>query len=463
LLLLIYVASGLGLLLTTSFLGLRRYLRQRRVQMPVAMAGVWLTIGCVLIVALLAVAAILPRPSAEYDVADLAPTVGSPDRESSRFAAGTDGAEIDKGGPRTGTRDDRQESPEQSENDQRDSDSEARAKGKGQGSRRPSDRNEDDNQDEGDGSGTTSEGKEQASGSTAEGDEEGSGAESKEDGKGSGAKSKESGKGSGAKSKGDGKGSGQESEDQGRTSRSREESSSSREKEEQRDSESGSSRWRRPEKADRDTDQAEQSESEPSEDGSGGEGRQPRSFRPGNALGNLAGWIARLLKWAIYAVLACVIGYWLWRRRAEWLKALANLREGWRHFWQRLFGRKASVAAQAAAEEGPIAAPPRPFTDFPDPFGVGAGRYSPDELVRHSFEAVEAWAREHGCPRSVEQTPHEFARQLGTRATALSQDIRRLADLYCRVAYAPGTLPRTSVAPLEHLWRKLREEEWLPV
>ena len=28
----IYVASGLGLLLTTSFLGLRRYLRQRKLQ-----------------------------------------------------------------------------------------------------------------------------------------------------------------------------------------------------------------------------------------------------------------------------------------------------------------------------------------------------------------------------------------------------------------------------------------------
>ena len=41
----IYVASGLGLLLTTSFLGLRRYLRQRRLEMPVTMAPVWLLLG----------------------------------------------------------------------------------------------------------------------------------------------------------------------------------------------------------------------------------------------------------------------------------------------------------------------------------------------------------------------------------------------------------------------------------
>src|SRR5262249_46998735 len=45
LLLCVYVACALGLLLTTSFLGLRRYLRQRRLEMPVAMAGAWLTMG----------------------------------------------------------------------------------------------------------------------------------------------------------------------------------------------------------------------------------------------------------------------------------------------------------------------------------------------------------------------------------------------------------------------------------
>src|SRR5262249_36972964 len=62
----IYVASGLGLLLTTSFLGLRRYLRQRKLQMPVAMTGVWLLVGGILIALLLTTGALLPRPNPEY-------------------------------------------------------------------------------------------------------------------------------------------------------------------------------------------------------------------------------------------------------------------------------------------------------------------------------------------------------------------------------------------------------------
>ena len=65
-----YVASGLGLLVTTSFLGLRRYLRQRGVEMPDDMATVWLGLGAVMIVVLLFLVALLPRPAAEYAISE---------------------------------------------------------------------------------------------------------------------------------------------------------------------------------------------------------------------------------------------------------------------------------------------------------------------------------------------------------------------------------------------------------
>jgi hypothetical protein len=65
-----YVASGLGLLMTTCFLGLRRYLRQRRLKMPASMTGVWLLCGVVLIVCLLGAGAVIPRPQSEYPLFD---------------------------------------------------------------------------------------------------------------------------------------------------------------------------------------------------------------------------------------------------------------------------------------------------------------------------------------------------------------------------------------------------------
>jgi hypothetical protein len=67
----IFVASSLALLLSTSFLGMRRYLRRRRLEMPLEMTGNWLAIGGIMIVATLVVCLLLPRPGAEVSVSQL--------------------------------------------------------------------------------------------------------------------------------------------------------------------------------------------------------------------------------------------------------------------------------------------------------------------------------------------------------------------------------------------------------
>ncbi len=58
----VYVAAALGLMLATSFLGLRRYLRQRRLAMPGTMAGLWILLGTLLAAAIMLVCLLLPRP-----------------------------------------------------------------------------------------------------------------------------------------------------------------------------------------------------------------------------------------------------------------------------------------------------------------------------------------------------------------------------------------------------------------
>ena len=92
-LLFVYTASGLGLLLTTSFLGLRRYLRQRRQEMPLRMVNLWLGIGVALIAGIMFAAMLLPRPNAEYAISDLPIHVGSPDQHASRYGMGREGVE----------------------------------------------------------------------------------------------------------------------------------------------------------------------------------------------------------------------------------------------------------------------------------------------------------------------------------------------------------------------------------
>jgi hypothetical protein len=99
-LMLIYLGSGLGLLLTTCFLGLRRYLRQRKLPMPPAMAAVWMTVGVTLIVLLLAAGAFLPRPEPEYPLFDFGLKQHSEDGpEASKKAQLKDSSGKDRGQP----------------------------------------------------------------------------------------------------------------------------------------------------------------------------------------------------------------------------------------------------------------------------------------------------------------------------------------------------------------------------
>ena len=97
--LVVYVAAGLTLLLSTSFLGLRRYLRQRRLEMPVEMTATWVGVGLILIAATLLVCALLPRPDGVWELAKLPIEFTSPDNQANRVAAGPEGAQEDPNRP----------------------------------------------------------------------------------------------------------------------------------------------------------------------------------------------------------------------------------------------------------------------------------------------------------------------------------------------------------------------------
>jgi hypothetical protein len=163
-------------------------------------------------------------------------------------------------------------------------------------------------------------------------------------------------------------------------------------------------------------------------------------------------WLPTLLKWLFYAAML-----WLaWRYRRELWEMIRNAWQQFLELWHNLFG--GWTKRPAAAEEKPVPQKaPRRFADFTDPFAAGiAERYPPGEIVRYTFEALEAWANDHGCPRQPEQTPHEFTRSLASQISALKDPTRRLADLYCQVAYAPDSLPMKRVRRLSHLWQALR-------
>jgi hypothetical protein len=354
------------------------------------------------------VALILPRSNAEYDLSELAVRVGSPDQSSSAYSVGSEGVEENQP--------DAQAQPRENESGDATTD-------------QPSDKTDDSQSDENGTNGKPSEGKSNQAGD----------ASSQEDAQ----KQSDSNDSPSKKT----------SQDQSKEKKKQGDENSSRDSAENKSqdaqSQGSSSPNQEPQK---------KNESPEKKNGQNAGSRPHAPTIP--RLSSPAGiaWLAGIVKWVFYGLLAIVIIYLVWRNREALWKAFCDFVQFFIDLWQNLFGggrSRAKEAAEAAAAKKPL---PR-FADFRDPFASGAaGRYPPAELVRYTFEALEAWARDRGRPRHPDQTPHEFVRTLTEKSPALGDDVTRLAELYCQVAYAPFNLPPASAARLAELWRIMRAE-----
>ncbi|MFO0871161.1 MAG: DUF4129 domain-containing protein [Pirellulales bacterium] len=164
--------------------------------------------------------------------------------------------------------------------------------------------------------------------------------------------------------------------------------------------------------------------------------------------------LSGLLQVLLWLVGLAVIGWLAWRHRARIAEAWRQLCAEWRAFWERWFGRGKSAAAAAAPS--PVPSLPR-FADFGDPFVTGLARTAgPAEVVRYTFQALEAWARDRGCPRADQQTPLEFAQVLANHHAEIALEARGVAEWYGQLAYAHGQLPVQSLDTMRRLWERLR-------
>jgi hypothetical protein len=407
----VYVASGLGLLLTTSYLGLRRYLRQRQLAMPVAMTSVWLSVGGIMIVTLLVLGALLPRPFGEYQLVNFTP-LGSPERKASQFALKGD----------------------------------SKAKGEGRGSSDTS--KQDPDAKSGDGTQRDAQSKGGKTSSSSGGNKSGN------QGSGSGKQGNTQGKSGRDSSKSD----------------QRSDNTKNRNDNDRKDDEPRKDDQQQDDKKDQDEskdDPNKNSSSSKQDSGSrssktGSSSSRPPSSSLPSFFSNL-GWLATLLKWIVFGILVLVVGFYLLRSGLRFLANFSDwakrLLESIRAWWESLFGgRKEEAAGVADSDPEKMILKPRPFSTFHDPFLTGsAERMSPNQVVRYSFEALQSWAWERNLGRGAAETPREFVDRLVAEVPGLDREARGLGALYARVAYARGNLGPAALDPLRQFWLRLNE------
>jgi hypothetical protein len=403
-----YVASGLGLLVTTSYLGLRRYLRQRKVKMPAAITGVWLFLGAGMIAVLMVIGALLPRPYGEYQILHIK-ALGSEERSSSNYAMRGGGA------------------------------------GKGQ-SQSASD--------------APREKKEAKSGSGTEPGDDGNGKSQTK------SKSGQSSKGKNGSGKSGSEGGKNDSKSQQKDD-TQNDSDKDKDKDEDKDKQDDKSQGpNAAEKKDANKGRLGKSDEQSQQAKSAQQSENQTSKSPANPLSkafSALGRLATFLKWILVGIIALVVGFFLFRAGlrflanfTDWAKSLLDAFRSW---WEALFGTaKKSGVNETQDDDGDDDDRPRPvpFAAFHDPFQSGrADSMSPNDLVQYSFEALESWAYERDLGREPRETPLEFAARLANEVPALEADAQRLATLYARVAYARSRLGAGARPALKQFWERI--------
>jgi hypothetical protein len=364
-----YLACGFGLLLTTCFLGLRRYLRQRSLQMPARMTVMWLSSGAMLIWSLLLVAAVLPRPYSENALWS-GWKVGSQKRQASRWAVQGD---------------------------------------------------------------SPTEGKGKKGDSKANPDDPANKAEKNENTRKTGQSKKEDGANKDAK--------------QGKDSATANDGKSIKERD-------GKGAKSEPKQQNRDG-QADQQKDRGSDKTNHADGKPPPPTPP--ALTPYLAPLAELLKWLVFAVLIVVVLYLLIRQGLGILAHTSEWAKAWLAWWRGLIDwRGQGLDTDPTSSEALADAP---FDAFRDPFANGsAARWTPRQLVRYSFAALEAWGRDHGHDRQPAETAEEYIGRLCQAYPALASAYQTLLRLYSQIEYSGQEPPQETPAQLRDFWQRLAGE-----
>jgi hypothetical protein len=407
-LLLVYVAAALSLLVSTSFLNLRRYLRQRRVEMPLPIAGTWVGMGAVLIVLVMLLAALVPRPNAEIALSRVPWQADSPaGLSASRTSVLRDGGE------QAGEQQDAQAGTTTGEDE------------------KPADQQQVPQ-------------RQQNGGESAEANDASQSMPGEADSKSS--------EGSAAKPQSGDVDEGSSNDDQNGaqgSEKSNPSEASADRSEKNGDVANASSTGQAPAHGNMKSEEAEDQQSaETSAKPLVSHGDAPVvKFLP------QAGGLGGVLKLLFYVVAALVAVFLIWRYRQQLLQAITGILRQLRELFG---GRRATFDGESS--EGAKATALRPsFTEFRDPFSSGqGGRWAPEELVRYTFAAFEAWANDRGSPRTPDCTPQELVTLVVEPKTPMHDEARYLLRLYSQVAYASQRVSREEAAKLSTFWQSMR-------
>ncbi len=485
-LLVVYVACGLTLLMTTSFLNLRRYLRYRQIEMSPALSAQWIGWGVGLIALILLVTLLLPLPGHTTIRLDLPTVAYSPWTTSNPWATGNEGAKEDRGGPVVLEPEQSHSSPtvaatssesnppdqpatNPSLQSQRNLPDQPESSPRDQSPSYPSDQPATDPLDQPSrnlSDQSTSNPPGQAGGlsqhqtpeTARRADESLDPSTRGREGRDHAPSNRDSPAGKDAPTT-----HGSQAE---RPTRSHSPNVSPQthaqtpEATPPKSDTSQSEAGKRPSSAEGKS--ASPRADRPAESSQASSTRHvepPASGRPAwtpPSFGELAATTFQIFQFLLWLALAIFGLYFLLK---NWQHVAAFLSSLWEQLKNLFAPKSKSVKPDQQLEPAATARKLR-FVDFSDPFRSGRWtRMRPRELLGYTFSALEAWAHENGQARKSHETPQEFIRRLGESDIPYRPLFARFAEQYCAAAYAPGPPAIQELEWLRTLWLALAQAQ----
>ena len=167
---------------------------------------------------------------------------------------------------------------------------------------------------------------------------------------------------------------------------------------------------------------------------------------------SIGSWMGVLLKWITIAILFGIVAYFAIYHREELKRMWGDFLKWWRSLWG-LPADDSLPDLDRVESSGPRR---RSFASFANPFHRQT-KMDLAELIRYTFDAMEAWGAERGVERKGETTAEEYVRSLSGLLPKCKEDLAGFSNAYVRLAYA-GNRP-VSLDPnvLQRIWGSMEQ------
>ncbi len=154
--------------------------------------------------------------------------------------------------------------------------------------------------------------------------------------------------------------------------------------------------------------------------------------------------IGPFIKWFTLMALAIIVAIGLYRYRADFLD------------WLRRRNKK-EAPSQSDPKVETSNRPIRSFDDYRNPFTGNMQTRKPLDVVRYTFEALEAWSIEQQLTRLTHETPSEFLTRLAEHHRTMQGVLSWLNAHYELIAYANKRPTQIDIARLQPLWQYMEQ------